>query len=219
MNLLNAGREEQAMKKFAEIPEWFGQIEFLGGPGLVGGGRTAETKVFLPPGTYLIECYIKSNGIFHSYNPAPNAFGMVRTLIVTENPSSMREPVTPTRVTVSSSRGIEISGSLAPGRNTVAVHFADQKLHENFVGHDLHVARLSPTSDLAALERWMDWRRREGLETPAPATFIGGTNEMPAGSTAYLTLDLEPGRYAWIAEVPDAGKKGMMREFVVEPAR
>ena len=59
----------------------------------------------------------------------------------------------------------------------------------------------------------MDWTRVGGLETPAPARFVGGLNEMPAGSEAYLHLDLEPGRYAWIAEVPGAAALGMLQVF------
>lgn len=47
---------------------------------------------------------------------------------------------------------------------------------------------------------WMDWSNPEGLKTPAPATFLGGTHEMPQGESAYLTVDLEPGRYAWGSE-------------------
>lgn len=38
---------------------------------------------------------------------------------------------------------------------------------------------------------------------------------MPAGSTAYLTVHLTPGHYAWIAEVPDPAAKGMLKTFTV----
>jgi hypothetical protein len=61
----------------------------------------------------------------------------------------------------------------------------------------------------------MDWSAPGGLQTPAPAEFLGGLNEMPAGSTGYFTVDLEPGEYAWISEVPDASAKGMLKEFEV----
>ena len=52
----------------------------------------------------------------------------------------------------------------------------------------------------------------DGLRAPAPATFVGGVQEMPEGRTAYFTIDLEAGRYAWISE--NAGR-GMVREFTV----
>ena len=36
----------------------------------------------------------------------------------------------------------------------------------------------------------------------------------PVGHTAYFTVNLEPGRYAWIAE--SAAAQGMVREFTVQ---
>jgi hypothetical protein len=38
---------------------------------------------------------------------------------------------------------------------------------------------------------------------------------MPAGSIAYLTVTLDPGRYAWVAEVPRPDEKGMLKVFEV----
>jgi hypothetical protein len=97
----------------------------------------------------------------------------------------------------------------------VQVVFEDQKTHENFAGHDLHLVRLEQGTDLATLSAWMDWTQPGGLETPAPALFLGGSNEMPAGQTAYLNISLDPGRYAWISEVPDPMGKGMLLTFEV----
>ena len=87
--------------------------------------------------------------------------------------------------------------------------------HENFVGHDVHLARLEDDTDLEQLAIWMDWSEPSGLETPAPVQFVGGVNEMPAGETGYVHVRLAPGRYAWIAEVPHSMQKGMLKTFVV----
>jgi hypothetical protein len=38
---------------------------------------------------------------------------------------------------------------------------------------------------------------------------------MPAGSTAYITVDLSPGSYAFIGEAPEADKKGLLMKFEV----
>jgi hypothetical protein len=48
--------------------------------------------------------------------------------------------------------------------------------------------------------------------------FLGGLNEMPAGSTGYFSANLEPGTYAWIAEIPGTRAKGMLKTFTVEAA-
>lgn len=215
MDLLNAGEADAAMETFGTLPEWFGEIVFLGGPGFVSSGRTAQATVYLEPGTYLLECYVKTSGIFHSYNPSPSVFGMVHEFTVTEDSSAAPEPTGTVEITLSSERGIEIAGDVVPGEHTVAVHFEDQTVHENFVGHDVHLVRLRDDTDLEELATWIDWTQPTGLETPAPAEFLGGTHELPAGGTAYFTVLLEPGRYAWISEVSNAAEKGMLKTFTV----
>ena len=217
MDLLNAGETDAAMEKFGELPEWFGQIVFMSGPGLTSAGQTAETSVYLEPGTYLLECYVKTNGVFHSYNPSPSAYGMVHELTVTEESSNAAEPSATLTITLSSARGVEVQGDPTPGEHTVAVYFEDQQIHEHFLGHDVHLVRLESDTDIEELAIWMDWSQPTGLETPAPAEFLGGTHEMPAGGTAYFTVRLEAGDYAWIAEVPGPAEKGMLKTFTVPP--
>jgi len=217
MDLLNAGETDAAMEKFGELPEWFGQVVFVSGPGLTAAGQTAETSVYLEPGTYLLECYVKTNGVFHSYNPSPSAYGMVHELTVTEESSNAAEPSATLTITLSSVRGVEVQGNPTPGKHTVAVYFKDQQIHENFLGHDVHLVRLESDTDIEELAIWMDWSQPTGLETPAPAEFLGGTHEMPAGGTAYFTVRLKAGDYAWIAEVPSPAEKGMLKTFTVPP--
>lgn len=218
MGLLNAGKTDAAMEKFGELPDWFGQIVFMSGPGLTSTGHSAETSVYLEPGTYLLECYVKTKGVFHSYNPAPSAYGMVHELTVTEESSNAAEPSATLTITLSSTQGIEVQGDPTPGEHIVAVYFEDQQIHENFLGHDVHLVRLENDTNIEELAIWMDWSQPTGLETPAPAEFLGGTHEMPAGGTAYFTVRLEEGDYAWIAEVPGASEKGMLKTFTVPPS-
>jgi hypothetical protein len=215
MDLLVAGKTDAAMQKFGELPAWFGQVVFQGGPGLTSPGHTSETTIRLEPGRYMLECYVKTDGVFHSYNPDSASFGMVHEFTVTGPVRRAPEPTAAVALTLSSAGGIEMTGDPVAGEQAVAVRFQDQKAYENFVGHDVHLVRLTDTTDLARLTNWMDWTRAEGLQTPAPAEFLGGINEMPAGSIGYLSVRLTPGRYAWIAEVPRADEKGMLREFAV----
>lgn len=217
MDFLNAGQVDAALDRFAELPEWFQQVVYKGGPGLVGPEGTAETTVYLEPGTYLLECYVKTSGIFHSFSPWPSKYGMVREFTVTDQISPGREPVATLTVTISGERGIDVEGDPVPGEHIVAVRFEDQLVHENFVGHDVHLARLADDTDLGRLATWMDWSEPTGLETPAPVEFLGGVNEMPAGETGYLHVRLEPGRYVWVSEVPRSIQKGMLKTFLVSP--
>lgn len=216
MNHLNAGDPDAAGQAFAALPEWMGDVVYLGGPGLLAAGKSASSTVYLEPGHYMLECYIKTNGIFHTYNPEPGQLGMVHELIVTDAPGGAAEPDADVTLAISSA-GFEIlEGEFRPGRNTIRAQFRDQQVYANFVGHDAHVFRIDDDTDLDAVARWMDWRNPEGFETPAPAMFLGGVNDMPAGSTTYFSMDLEPGDYAFIAEVPDPQEHGLLLRFSVE---
>ena len=87
--------------------------------------------------------------------------------------------------------------------------------HPEFgLGNDVHVVRLEEEADLDEVVEWMDWMNVDGLRAPSPAAFVGGVHEMPAGYKAFFTVDLEPGRYAWIAE--SGAARGMVEEFTVE---
>jgi hypothetical protein len=215
LSLLTEGEVDAALQRFGDFPGWFGEIVFMGGPGLTGPGRTSQATMFLEPGTYLLECYVKTGGVFHSYNPDPSAYGMVHELTVTGEASDVQEPDATLQIRISSEGGIEMEGTPAAGEQTVAVHFVDQTVHENFVGHDVHLVRLTENEEVGTVEAWMDWTQPSGLQTPAPAPFLGGINEMPAGATGYFTVRLEPGEYAWVSEVPNARKKGMLKTFGV----
>lgn len=215
MDLLVAGDVDAALARFGDLPPWFGEIVFMGGPGLTAPGVVSEATVFLEPGTYLLECYVKTGGVFHSYNPDPAIYGMVHEFVVTDDASGADEPEASVRLSISSAGGIEVEGELTAGEQTVAVRFVDQVVHENFVGHDVHLVGIDDELDLERLEGWMDWRAPDGLQTPAPARFLGGINEMPAGTTGYFTVALAPGRYAWISEVPGSAEKGMFVEFTI----
>jgi hypothetical protein len=215
MDLLNQGETDAAMAKFGELPAWFGDVVYMGGPGFVSPGRTAQMTVYLEPGTYMLECYVKTGGIFHSYNSVPDEYGMVHGFTVTEETTDAQAPEPTLELSISSESGIEAEDTVSPGYHTVAVNFTDQSVYGHFLGHDVQLVRLEQDTDLDTLATWMDWTQPTGLETPAPAEFIGGTQDMPAGETAYFSVLLRPGRYAWIAEVPDPAGKNMLKTFSV----
>lgn len=188
-----------------------------GGPGLTAAGGTSQTTVRLEPGTYILECYVKDRDEqFHSYN------GMLEMLVVTDAPTCAREPEAAAEVVVSSAGGIEAPSSLRPGLQTIAIRFVDQKAYEHLQGHNAQLVRLA-SADPALLEElaaWMDWRAPGSLAWRAPegAEFMGGSMEMGAGGTAYFTVRLTPGTYAWIAEVPDPAGRNMLKTFTVAAA-
>jgi hypothetical protein len=188
------------------LPAWFGGVEQTGGVGLVMPGDTTVSTVKLVPGNYVMECYVKNaEGKFHA------SLGMGRPFTVTTETSATEPPTADLEITMRAD-GMDAPTSVAAGEHTVAVHFVSQP--EVGIANDVNVVKIGPDTDLAALDRWMDWLEVGGLESPAPAEFLGGTQEMPAGNTSYFTVRLDPGQYAWITE--GAAGRGMMQKFTVE---
>jgi hypothetical protein len=188
------------------IPRWFQSAQRIGGPALLAPGRVSEVTLHLEPGEYFMECYMKTpEGEFHGME------GMVRPFTVTNTPSGASRPEADVAIRLTNG-GIEAPTVMAPGRHTVAVHFAEQP--ETGGPHDVHLARLDAAAEIAEVVPWMDWMSVQGLRNPAPVDFFGGTHEMPAGATVYVTVDLEPGRYAWISQMTAA--QGVLHEYMVQ---
>ena len=195
---------------------WFVEAVTMGGPGITAAGHTSQTTVKLMAGTYIAECYVKDeNQEFHSYN------GMLDVIRVTEEASGEKEPRATMAVMVSQN-GIDYEGSVRPGMHTVAIHFGAQPAmgYEHLLGHNVQLVRFDDGYDQQLLDElgaWMNWTTEEGLvdRAPAGATFIGGSMEMTGGNTAYYHVNLKPGSYAWIAEVPDPASKKMFKTFSI----
>lgn len=198
-------------------PDWFSEVSYLGGgPGLLSPGKTTEISFELLPGVYVMECYVKTNGIAHSYNPLPDVYGMANELIVTKAKSEINPPEATLKVNISTEKGYEFEGKPSVGLHIIEVNFIDQKAYDNFLGHDIHLVKLNDSTNLEEVIKWMNWASPNGLETPAPAEFLGGANEMNSGSKAYFTVDFDAGRYAWISEIPNPTILNMLKEFTIE---
>jgi hypothetical protein len=127
----------------------------------------------------------------------------------------MSEPNANVTLAISNSGYAIEDGEFVAGENNVRVKFAEQRLYNNFVGHDAHFFRISPDTDVEASARWVDFFPNDGQQTPAPAHYVGGIHDMPEGSTAYIKMQLEEGEYGIVAEVPDAQEIGLFRRITV----
>lgn len=212
ITFINEGKTEEGFAEFGKMPEWFTEVKWPGGVGMISPGHTAETTLKLEPGYYLVECYVKMNtGMWHTN------MGMIKELVVVEETSDLEEPLADVAINISSESGIEFEPPGDAGTYNFSVNFLDQITHENFVGHDVNLVKLVDGADEKVLEAWMDWRDPKGLIEPAPEgfTFLGGVNDMPEGSKSYFKANLEPGKYALISEVPNASEKNLLKTFVI----
>ncbi len=210
-----AGDTEKAAELLAGMPAWVADLTWMGGPGMMSDGVTGEATMYLEPGNYIVECYVKSDGVQHNYNPEPGEFGMLLPLTVVAEDGGMAEPDANVTLTLDNSGYAISDGAFRPGENSVRVRFAEQQAYNGFVGHDAHVFRIEGDTDVDAAAKWPDFFPVDGQQTPAPARFVGGIHDMPEGSTGYFTLNLEPGEYGITAEIPDAMEKGFFERFAV----
>lgn len=218
MDGMNAGDEEAVNAAFGKFPAWIGDLGRHGGPGFLSPGLTGETIVYLEPGNYFFECYVKTNGVFHTTSPGDGKIGMMLEFTVTDEKTDAPEPTASATLAMSNS-GMEIvDGALKAGTNTIRVDFVEQQALPSFVGNDVHIMRVENDESISKASAWLDWRTKDGLEDPSPVIFLGGINDMPEGSHSYFTVDLQPGTYAFIAEVPNPQEAGFVLPFTVEAA-
>jgi hypothetical protein len=216
MDGMNAGDEEAVNAAFAKFPAWIGDLKRSGGPGFLSPGLISETTVYMEPGVYAFECYVKTNGIFHTTSPGEGQLGMMLEFTVTDEKTDAPEPTANVTVAVKNS-GMEIaSGALQTGMNSIRVDFVEQQALPSFVGNDIHIMKVDNAESISVAGEWLDWRNKDGLEDPSPVVFLGGINDMPAGSHSYMTVDLGPGDYAFIAEVPEPEELGLVLPFTIK---
>lgn len=213
MQLIMQGKIDDAMAAFGEIPEWFGEIVFVGGSGLISPNQENIFTLKLSPGNHVIECYVKmANGVFHT------SMGMAKEIWVKDEDSGNLPPESDINISISSTEGIQFKGEITKGVHTFSVQYKDQIVHEHFVGHDVNLVKLEDNVDINELEAWMNWSLPTGLMSPSPkgVIFMGGTNDAPAGTIQYFEANLKPGNYAFIAEVPNSREKGMFKSFSIK---
>ncbi|MFL1012932.1 hypothetical protein [Flavisericum labens] len=211
MDLINEGKTEEGFAAFGKMPKWFSQAVPSGGSGLIAPKLSGISTLNLEPGLHSVECYVKmANGKFHS------TMGMIKEVYVTDAKSDSGPPIATNTIDIKED-GFHISGDLKKGEHIFEVNIINQKLHENFATSDVHLVKLDDIADVDALEAWMVWYDPKGFITPVPngLTFMGGYNDDDEGSTGYFQVNLKPGKYAFIAEVPNAREKGLLKEFEV----
>ena len=213
MKRIMDGDMDNAILAFGKLPEWFQKVRYMGGTGLISPENTAKSTVYLEPGLYIMECYVKMmDGSWHT------SHGMYKQIIVTENKTVLRPPKATAHVNISSTKGIVLKDSVSSGKQIFQVLFEDQTVYEHFLGHDINLVRYDDSAELPNLLEWLNWMNPMGLRSPAPKgfTFLGGMNNLPGGATGYFEADLTPGNYVLVSEVPLADQKNLLYKFSIK---
>ena len=206
------GEIEAGMKEFEKIPEWFYKVELAGGVGLTSKKTTSKSTIFLEPGTYVMECYVRMpNGMPHTF------MGMVKELKVSEETNDSKAPKADYNIDIASEKGITFVDSLQTGNYTFSVKFEDQKQYEHLMGHDVNLVKIESDSLISSLNNWLNTVDFKAFRTPVPEGlwFLGGVEDLPSGKTGYFEANLEKGSYVLISEIPNAVERKMIKAFTV----
>ncbi|MBO3118035.1 hypothetical protein J4050_14860 [Winogradskyella sp. DF17] len=206
------GDIEAGMKEFEKIPEWFSKVELAGGVGLTSKKTTSTSTLFLEPGTYVLECYVRMpNGMPHTF------MGMVKELKVREETNSNAAPKADYNIDIESTKGITFMDSLKSGNYTIAAKFKDQMQYEHMMGHDVNLVNIEHDSLISTLGDWLNTIDFKSFRSPAPEglLFLGGVEDLPSGKTGYFEVNLKKGNYVLISEIPNAIERKMIKSFKV----
>lgn len=206
------GEMEAGMKEFENIPEWFFKVELAGGVGLTSKKTTSISTIYLEPGTYIMECYVRMpNGLGHVF------MGMIKELKVINESNNNKPPIGNFKIGISSEQGITFNDSIKSGNYTFEVKFEDQKQYEHLMGHDVNLVKIENDSLVNDLNNWLNIVDFNAFRSPEPEglLFLGGVEDLPTGQTGYFEATLEKGNYVLISEIPDAVGRKMIKHFTV----
>jgi hypothetical protein len=222
------------------FPPWFSDVTFYGGPGLTSGSRSSMSSVNLDPGEYIVECYVKDdNNDFHSY------LGMIDHLSVTDDRSQATEPestidvslsndgvdaddtVRPGQHTVAVEFNEQQLYSNQVGHDIHLIRFDDETDVTDVSGwmdwtdpaqlisNGTDSGTVAVTGGPRAGDLTVDTSVSDGT---TPGAFLGGVTDIWTADlprTGYVHVNLKPGNYAWVAEVPEPDSEGLLQEFTV----
>jgi uncharacterized cupredoxin-like copper-binding protein len=177
-----------------------------GGAGAVGPGHADEVTLDLKPGTYALLCLIPSpDGVPHL------AKDMLQPLQVTApSTTAAAAPAVAGTFTMKDFTFV-MPESLPAGKTTYRV------VNEGPQVHELNIIRLAPGKTLEAARQFF-----LAPAGPPPFEAVGGINAFDKSGAGYMTLELTPGEYAAICNVPDpvSGRPhlhlGMIKAFSVK---
>lgn len=212
------------------VPRW---IQFHGGSG-IGIDDSRSYAIFLSPGTYyLVSIEADEEGPYA-------ARGLLKPISVTAD-----EPETDVTITTRDYE-FEVDGTFVAGSQMVRVHNAANQPHEVLIlplpeGMSLedmlmgppdgaegeHEAHEGDEETAEAADEEAAEEAEGGAEEAAeeggpdiPASAVQGIFVINPGTTAFVTVNLEPGRYGMVCFVPDEdgphAMQGMTLEFTVE---
>lgn len=184
-------------------PKW---LVAVGGPNAPDPGSSTDATFNLSEGNYVFMCFVDTPDKVAHFKK-----GMVRPLkVVASTTPAAPEPTADVTVTLAD-YSFAVSGKLTAGKHTIKI------VNKGPQEHELELVRFAPGKTAKDL---LDWIYKP--EGPPPGNALGGVAGTATGSTAYVTVDLQPGDYSLICFIPDAKDQkphiahGMIKDFKVQ---
>jgi plastocyanin len=185
----------------------FALLTFVGGPTGIPPGGEQEVSAVLEPGMHVLLCFVPApDGVPHL------AKGMIAQLEVTEGASG-ELPAGDAELTLQDFAFVGLD-TLPAGEQVVRV------TNDGPQPHEATVVRLTEGVTVPDIIGMLS--ASPAPDGPPPWTSAGGVAALADGLDATMTLDLEPGNYAFVCFVPDpaSGKAhvelGMIGELTVQ---
>ncbi len=211
--LLNSGvTPDQLAAAFAKgVDVAFGLVTLTGGPGAVLPGGSTEVILNLTEGQYMIACFIAgADNIPHM------AKGMLMPLKVSAAPAVAAPSPAVTGTITLFDFNFTMPDTLPAGRSMYSVANTGAQFHE------FSVNQLPPGQTVDDVNAY--------YAAPAPRAHqppmipMGGMNALTKGTTGITVLDLSPGNYVAVCNVPDQSMPhgdahahlGMIKGFTVK---
>ncbi len=195
---------DEAMKKNSNAA--LGMVNLVGGVGALDPNGSGSVTLKLQEGQYLLLCFIPSaDGVPHL------AKGMIRPLTVKGAGATAAEPKADVTVNMADFH-FTMPAEVKAGKQVWKV------INDGPQPHEIALVRLAEGKTLDDIYAW--YAKPEG---PQPFNMVGGMQGMNAGvPAAFINLDLQPGNYVAVCDIPDpaSGKPhselGMVMPFTVK---
>lgn len=179
--------------------------EFYGGPGAIGPRGREEVIVDLPTGQYLFLCFIAGP------DRVPHlAKGMIKSFTVVDSGTPAAAQAADAEATL-----FDFNFTLPEFKSGPSIV---KVTNEGPQGHEMNLLRLAEGKGLADVLAFFGGQ----VQGPPPFAGIGGMQGLEVGGSGWIKLDLSPGTYVAICNIPDPGsgkshaQLGMVAEFSVQ---
>jgi len=177
-----------------------------GGPGALSPFKSGEVTLNLTPGQYALACFISGeDGVPHL------AKGMLKPItVVAGGAQTSPQPEIAGTVNMRDFT-FDMPDTLPPGPVTYKV------VNNGPQPHEFNLLKVVPDATVSDV---LAWQPDQG--TPPPFEAVGGMNGLSQGESDYVTVDLEPGQYVAICNIPDPASGiphahlGMVHPFTVQ---